>query len=207
MVSSPLSQRPRTPSRSSPPNFFDVPIPTSPDSGDRGRSHPPRQSSLGFIRRMRSVERVTTRRSSSGGKLTKKQLAMEREQQAREATGIPQQPPRIPDLPSPGRLQTFGGEDAKPLNTNGQVASPGGLGQFNSNRATPNFPFGPDASHNVPVPPMPQSPSTGRGEYVDPYSKTESMTHRGRYSYANSTVSTVNSPRRMRRRKDPTPFK
>ena len=28
----------------------------------------------------------------------------------------------------------------------------------------------------------------------------------GRYSYANSTVSTINSPRRVRRRKDPTPY-
>ena len=41
----------------------------------------------------------------------------------------------------------------------------------------------------------------------DPYARTESMTHRGRYSYASSAVSTINSPRRVRRRKDPTPFK
>ncbi|RKU45396.1 hypothetical protein DL546_004710 [Coniochaeta pulveracea] len=32
------------------------------------------------------------------------------------------------------------------------------------------------------------------------------MTHRGRYSYASSAMSTINSPRRVRRRKDPTPF-
>lgn len=41
----------------------------------------------------------------------------------------------------------------------------------------------------------------------DPYARTESMTHRGRYSYASSAISTINSPRRVRRRKDPTPFK
>jgi hypothetical protein len=41
----------------------------------------------------------------------------------------------------------------------------------------------------------------------DPYPRTESMTNRGRYSYASSQISTVNSPRRVRRRKDPTPFK
>lgn len=41
----------------------------------------------------------------------------------------------------------------------------------------------------------------------DPYARTESMTHRGRYSYASSAISTLNSPRRVRRRKDPTPFK
>ncbi|KAJ6157551.1 hypothetical protein N7470_005143 [Penicillium chermesinum] len=37
-------------------------------------------------------------------------------------------------------------------------------------------------------------------------SRSESMTHRGRYSYASSALSTVNSPRRVRRRKDPTPY-
>lgn len=42
----------------------------------------------------------------------------------------------------------------------------------------------------------------------DPYAKEGSMAHRGRYSYASSAVSsTFNSPRRARRRKDPTPFK
>ncbi|KAJ5885048.1 hypothetical protein N7495_009558 [Penicillium taxi] len=41
---------------------------------------------------------------------------------------------------------------------------------------------------------------------VDPYARNESMTHRGRYSYASSAISTVNSPRRVRRRKDPTPY-
>ncbi|CAI4210844.1 unnamed protein product [Parascedosporium putredinis] len=48
-------------------------------------------------------------------------------------------------------------------------------------------------------PPVPTSP-------WDPYARTESMTHRGRYSYASSAISTINSPRRVRRRKDPTPF-
>ncbi|KAF4124624.1 Septin [Geosmithia morbida] len=52
----------------------------------------------------------------------------------------------------------------------------------------------------VPVPPIPNQPA------ADPYARTESMTHRGRYSYASSAVSTINSPRRVRRRKDPTPF-
>lgn len=41
----------------------------------------------------------------------------------------------------------------------------------------------------------------------DPYAKEGSMAHRGRYSYASSAVSTINSPRRVRRRRDPTPFK
>ncbi|KAI6777861.1 Neuronal-specific septin-like protein [Emericellopsis cladophorae] len=51
----------------------------------------------------------------------------------------------------------------------------------------------------VPIPPIPANA-------FDPYARTESMAHRGRYSYASSAVSTINSPRRVRRRKDPTPF-
>ena len=57
------------------------------------------------------------------------------------------------------------------------------------------------AAGNIPIPPIPAN------GFVDPYARTESMTHRGRYSYASSAVSTINSPRRVRRRKDPTPFK
>ena len=55
-------------------------------------------------------------------------------------------------------------------------------------------------STNPPVPPIPANA-------FDPYARTESMAHRGRYSYASSAVSTINSPRRVRRRKDPTPLK
>lgn len=53
------------------------------------------------------------------------------------------------------------------------------------------------------VPPVPPIPNNA----FDPYARTESMTHRGRYSYASSAISSINSPRRVRRRKDPTPFK
>jgi hypothetical protein len=54
---------------------------------------------------------------------------------------------------------------------------------------------------------VPPTNGSRKGDWVDPYARTESMTHRGRYSYASSAVSTINSPRRVRRRKDPTPFK
>ena len=43
---------------------------------------------------------------------------------------------------------------------------------------------------SVPVPPVPH------GNWVDPYARTESMTHRGRYSYASSAISTINSPQK-----------
>lgn len=41
----------------------------------------------------------------------------------------------------------------------------------------------------------------------DPYAQVGSMANRGRFSVASSHMSTVNSPRRVRRRRDPTPFK
>ncbi|KAK4080513.1 Septin-type G domain-containing protein [Trichoderma simmonsii] len=53
---------------------------------------------------------------------------------------------------------------------------------------------------NIPIPPIPSNA-------FDPYARSESMTNRGRYSYASSSaMSTINNPRRIRRRKDPTPF-
>lgn len=58
-------------------------------------------------------------------------------------------------------------------------------------------------SANIAIPPVPGN----GGEWIDPYARTESMTNRGRYSYASSSISTVNNPRKVRRRKDPTPFK
>lgn len=48
-------------------------------------------------------------------------------------------------------------------------------------------------------------------EQIDPYARTESMTHRGRHSYATSiagsATGSINGPRRVRRRKDPVTFK
>jgi hypothetical protein len=54
-----------------------------------------------------------------------------------------------------------------------------------------------------------RSAATSNGEPVDPTTERgESMRNRGRYSYASSvSPANVSSPRRVRRRKDPTPFK
>ncbi|KAK4912907.1 hypothetical protein LTR28_013833 [Elasticomyces elasticus] len=62
--------------------------------------------------------------------------------------------------------------------------------------------------HGLSVPPiLSSSPAAMRNTaYADPNARAESMTHRGRFGYASSTVSNVDSPRRIRRRKDPTPF-
>ncbi|KAI1610333.1 hypothetical protein EDD36DRAFT_467402 [Exophiala viscosa] len=115
-------------------------------------------------------------RKSSGGRLRKKHNEMD------ETPKATQSPPRLPGYtPQPLGLRPFSEEN-----------SPHSASK--------------DYRNGTSTPPVPPLPSNLEREVVDPYARTESMTHRGRYSYANSTVSTLNSPRRVRRRKDPTPY-
>ena len=79
-----------------------------------------------------------------------------------------------------------------------QQQQPSQLGNFVPGRKSTDSVIGPAGEYV-------RSSSAGISE--DPYANIGSMAHRGRYSYASSAVSTVNSPRRVRRRKDPTPFK
>ncbi|KAL8719966.1 MAG: hypothetical protein Q9225_003114 [Loekoesia sp. 1 TL-2023] len=205
-------QRPRTPSESYIPNDTHL----SPGSGSKERHGSlRRRPSFSFLRRTKSREGVSrtvsagTARSSSGGslsgrKLSKKKLVLAREQEMRQEN-IPPFPPTIPDIPRAQTLQTFGSENYRP----GSLATmTGNSDGYNSGRSfsyasreTPGL----AVTHDVPVPPIPTN-SLHRRFPVDPYARTESMTHRGRYSYASSAVSTIDGPRRLRRRKDPTPF-
>lgn len=138
-----------------------------------------RRTSLGFLRRSKSTEPLGEQKSSR--KKMSKTQAMEDEMRRQRESYAPKVPPRLPDLSPAPQLETFGGEERDKFID--------------------------------PVPISPQSgvvasPSmTGSTKSVDPYGRTESMTHRGRYSYASSAASTVNSPRRVRRRKDPTSYK
>ncbi|KAJ9608961.1 hypothetical protein H2200_006732 [Cladophialophora chaetospira] len=138
-----------------------------------------RSTSLGSrLFRSKSGEALGERKSSAG-RLKKKTT-----QEMDEAAKVAQSPPRLPNYnPQPLGIQSFGGENYKPRTSSREHTN-------GANRAPP-------------VPPLPMHLEK---EVVDPYARTESMTHRGRYSYANSTVSTINSPRRVRRRKDPTPY-
>lgn len=135
-----------------------------------------RSSSLGsrFLRRSKSTEPLSERKSSGSRLLRKKSSEKDELARQREANAVTPQPPKLPTFPQQPQLQTFGGDMA------------------GSDRARNN---------NVPVPPVPSS------DAVDPYARTESMTHRGRYSYASSAISITSNPRRVRRRKDPTPYK
>jgi hypothetical protein len=137
------------------------------------------------------------RRSKSGSNL-KKADAKQQELRDKRDASVPKSPPRLPVLyngsPSP-QLQIGG--DVRP----DSLAIVSGKAENYNSSTTPRPSMDPGRSVvSVPPPPIPN------GAW-DPYARTESMTHRGRYSYASSAISTINSPRRVRRRKDPTPFK
>lgn len=188
-----MASRPQTPGKSPPDGAQLAPIP---ENGVKG-SHPPRRSSLGFLRRSKSGEPPITR-TPSGNKLSKRKEKQMREQERlrlkREAEAVPKLPPTLPTVPSTPQLQTFGGENARSTNTPTRAAQ-------NYSRGSVDM-YSP-ASPGMAITSSPGSPNRQH----DAYTKTESMTHRGRYSYASSAISTINSPRRVRRRKDPTPFK
>jgi hypothetical protein len=156
------------------------------DTTGKNGSQPPRRSSLGFLRRSKSGE--------PPARLSKKErVAREQEilRQQELLNAVPKAPPRLPDIYNgapPPAINSFGGDGSSSDGVNG-------TGGSNSNRH--HAIYGPTV---VPIPPIPFKP-------IDPYARTESMTNRGRYSYASSAISTINSPRRVRRRKDPTPFK
>ncbi|KAK2757319.1 hypothetical protein FQN54_004833 [Arachnomyces sp. PD_36] len=189
-----------TQGRSPPPEALPS-IPSITENGNTPQPPPnppqgPRRTSLGFLRRPKSSEPLAERKSSTGGRISKKMLkeqAKEEElRRQREAAAVPKNAPRLPDFQSPPELKTFGGESARP---DSLAIVSNRLGQYER----VNQESSPNARLTV-------SQGANKAEPVDPYARTESMTHRGRYSYASSAVSTINSPRRVRRRKDPTPY-
>lgn len=152
-------------------------LPAITENGSNQSKDQRRTSSLGFLRRAKSTEPL----SGKSKKMSKAQ-ALEEERRRREA--MPKHPPRLPDLSPTPILETFGGDERR--DTVGTLV----------NEPNPSQHLAPRSSVSTPV----------TNDY-DPYARTESMTHRGRYSYASSAVSTVNNPRRLRRRRDPTPYK
>lgn len=162
---------------------------------------------LNFLRRSKSGERQNekARRSISGTRLLKKNhkdmLAEQERQRLAEQSAVPKVPPVLPGLYDDGErrvapLPTFGGENARPGShqpvVGARSSSRGGVGPGGLTVDRTNQQYKNQMAQNMPF---------------DPYARSESMTHRGRYSYASSAISTLNSPRRVRRRKDPTPFK
>jgi hypothetical protein len=173
-----------------------------------------RRSSFSFLRHKSTSGDRSGQRTLSASKMSRKQKALAQEEALRkqkEAAMLPKEPPRLPSHAPLPRIANFGGEgrpDSVAIISNK-------VGNFSHNFSKPSFDQHrqPPAhaitttttTANIPVMPPPPS-STQSFMDVDPYARTESMTHRGRYSYA-SQVSTTTTPRRVRRRKDPTPFK
>ena len=135
-----------------------------------------------------------------------------REQEMRQEQ-IPSRPPRIPNVPHQPDIQSFGGEDDEQDGVAIMSNRLGGSFQQRLAHKTSQETIGLDTYRGMPVPPVPPIPPIPGAVHViesshhDAFPRTESMTHRGRYSYASSAISTINSPRKIRRRKDPTPFK
>ncbi|KAK8230354.1 hypothetical protein IWZ00DRAFT_131173 [Phyllosticta capitalensis] len=177
------------------------PNPNPPDTSSATTENLSRHSSFSFLRRQKS----------SDGKMGKKQkLKEEQARLQREQEALAQRPPQLPEMPMP-QVNTFGTFAAGRDNNN--QLRPDSY-HYVSHKATSfSRPLMdrriPSASPVHVPPPIPQSPTDdSHHNYVHSNSpRTESMTHRGRSSYASSIASpAVNSPRRVRRRKDPTPF-
>ena len=149
--------------------------------------------------------------STEGRSMLRKssKLAKAQEQERQEQERLARQrapPPRLPSHnPLPG-IDSFGGDEARQGNPT-NFSRPGA-----NNMPSSNYNNNSSSSPAYAVRGAQSSPAGNtNGEYVDGSSvvdRHESMTHRGRYSYASSTVPVnMSSPRRIRRRKDPTPFK
>ena len=196
------------------PQLLDIRQTPTPDPHDANGSLR-RKGSFNFLRRSKSRERSASGTSTPHRKLSKKDRArMREENMLREQ--LPQNPPRVPLVPRQPELPTFGGEDTRP--ESGAIMSNRAEGPYQRRLAqkTSQEAVGSDAYRGMPIPPVPPIPAIPGMTPVagfrpppnyDPYARTESMANRGRYSYASSMISTVNSPRKVRRRNDPTPFK
>ena len=169
-----------------------------------------RKGSFSFLRRSKSRDRSVSDGSAPQRKLSKKASKRMREEEMRKMRDtIPSHPPRIPAVPSQPKIQAFGGEDNRPesfaiMSNRAAGSYPQRLAQKTSQET-----MGSNYYRGMPIPPVPPIPPIPghmptHGGFVD---SGESMANRGRYSYASSAISTINSPRKIRRRKDPTPYK
>ncbi|TID17040.1 hypothetical protein E6O75_ATG09806 [Venturia nashicola] len=183
------------------------PAPTSPGLNTIGD----RRSSFKFLRQQ-------SKNGGGSSKMIKKQKQGQPAQYQQSTATVPMVPPQLPSHSPLPKINSFGGETVRPDSyaiMSNQQYNPNGQQQQQHHRAPQYQTDESMTPHAIPMPPMPASmpssppnTSNSNGGY-EPYSRSESMTHRGRYSYASSAISTttgINSPRRVRRRKDPTPF-
>jgi hypothetical protein len=195
-----------------------------------------RTSTSFFRSRSRSKSKEGKSNMLRRGSKAKQQQQAELERREREAQMLPRQPPRLPSHhPLPG-MPTFGGEDARPdsiamfsshshSNRGPALAShpphpapthappaanfsrPGNVTMSSTHRDNSTSPAYALRGASASASPPPAGVATANGD--DLTERTASITNRGRYDYTASSAQPghVNSPRRIRRRKDPTPFK
>ena len=200
--------------------------PSSPQSRSR-------RGSFSFLRRSRSREITSKAGPESGRKLSRrKNRAVSKEEATKQQVGIAPQLPSYHNLPQMNTPFVDGASET-PNNASASASASAQppLSSSANFRASPQVNtaekpvsrsgYNPNAfyqRHQMadrnPATPSPQpataatSSSSPQPSSHDSYARTESMKNRGRYSYATAGVNgNVNSPRRVRRRKDPTPFK
>ena len=188
--------------------------PASPtaESGPNSNDSLQRKGSFSFLRRSKSRDRsasfTTTPPRNAARKLSRKSSKKMHERELKRLREqIGENPPRIPVVPTQPEIRTFGGGEQGPdtaaiMSDRSAGSYPQRLAQKTSRENMPS-----DLYRGFPIPPVPPIPpipghTPTQGGFV-----IESMANRGRHSYASSAISTLNSPRRIRRRKDPTPFK
>ncbi|KAE9985115.1 hypothetical protein EG328_007886 [Venturia inaequalis] len=167
------------------------PAPTSPGPNTNGE----RRTSFNFLRQQ-------SKTGSGTSKMIKKQKQGLPAQYQQPTATVPMVPPQLPSHSPLAKINTFGGENGRPdsyaIISNQQYNS--SLQQHQQYQA-PQYQNDESMSpHAIPMPPMPSSmPSS-------PPTTSNSNGGYDPYSSAVSASTGINSPRRVRRRKDPTPF-
>jgi len=184
----------------------------SEEQANSEQSRPRRRGSFSFLTRSKSHEIPITRNPSGRKMLRNKKLRdqEERRRQEQQMPAVPQAPPTLPSLPNmepmddarPDSIAIVSGRGhnyrSSPPPAN--FSRPGAKQTSVSNSSMPSMSstgsLSNPNSYGVPLPPMPNS-----------LPRTESIVSRGRESYAPSISASMQSPRRMRRRKEPEAFK
>ncbi|KAI5247881.1 hypothetical protein E4T43_01778 [Aureobasidium subglaciale] len=172
------------------------------------QSRPRRRGSFSFLTRSKSHDLPVIRSPSGRRMLRSKKLRdqEERRLQEQQMPMISTSPPTLPTLPNiepmgntrPDSIAIVSGKGHDyPLPAN--FSRPGAKQTSMSNSSMPSMSstgsFTIANTYGVPMPPMPTS-----------LPRTESIVSRGRGSYAPSISASMQSPRRMRRRKEPEAF-
>ena len=199
-------------------------------------SEPVRRSTSIFRSRSRSKSREGGPNMLRRGSKAKQQQQLQQaelERRERQAQMLPKQPPQLPSHQALPGMPSFGGDGNRPdsfaifnnayshrnpsqpttIRTTAPTPSaanfsrPGNVSMTSAHRDNSSSPAYALRGASASVSPPPAKATASNGD--DLTERTASMTNRGRYDYtANSSQpGHVNSPRRMRRRKDPTPFK